>query len=365
MKSLLTFCYKIIKTFFNITYINLYFFFSKILNKKTVIFYHPELTIKNINYQFLYKIKNYDYKKKISFFYCNRNFCSKEKKEYYLPYKGLKFIFFCDFFLNNYISDFFPKNSKNIYLHHAIYDTPLTNYESYPVLKKRIFNYNYIFLCAQKTSEVFKKLLGNFKKIQFYYIGYYKKQKFNIKRKKNFTILLAPTGSRSFPKLSIYKNNKLEFLIETLIKKNYKVIFRPHPADLKKYNFLKKFNKFKNKKFLLDKNNNYRKSFIESDLLITDFSDIAYSFSLLTLKPSLFFSANSNYLKKTNFYKYSYIKDIDKIGLSFKKIQNLNQKILFTQKNIKIIERKIKNLKKEMNFNFNSKNKIIEFFYNN
>ena len=54
--------------------------------------------------------------------------------------------------------DFFTSNSKRIYIHHDIYDTPLIDKKKEKNLNLRLSKYDYILLASNITKQIFLKL---------------------------------------------------------------------------------------------------------------------------------------------------------------------------------------------------------------
>ena len=114
---------------------------------------------------------------------------------------------------------------------------------------------------------------------------------------KKKSILLAPSwGDNSIINICLYD------LISKLIELNYKVILRPHNMSYKKNKkkLSKAINNFKqNKLFTLDEDTNSYVSMKNTDLLITDWSGIAFE-CLIIKKPIIFIDTppkvnNKNY----------------------------------------------------------------------
>ena len=138
-----------------------------------------------------------------------------------------------------------------------------------------------------------------------------------------------------------------------------KIIFRPHPSnriEKKVIEIEQKFNK--NPKFNLDISDNYLNIYLKSYCLITDLSGTAYTYAFLTKKPVIFLSKNEKLINNLGYNKLAYFEDREKIGIV---IQNLSE-IVYTIKNIKFIEKEIKNsinlLEKDLSYLGNSKNRI-------
>ncbi len=115
-------------------------------------------------------------------------------------------------------------------------------------------------------------------------------------------ILLAPSWQ---------EDNILEYclddLMEGLLHKGNKVILRPHPEFIKRFPakmdaIIKKYDGCDGDDFVIEMDFSSNRTIWESDLLITDWSGIAYEFSYATKKPSLFINTpmkvlNPNYTK--------------------------------------------------------------------
>lgn len=115
-------------------------------------------------------------------------------------------------------------------------------------------------------------------------------------------ILLAPSWQ---------EDNILEYcfdeLMEGLLHKGNKVILRPHPEYIKRFPakmdaIVKKYEGCDGDDFVIEMDFSSNRTIWESDLLITDWSGIAYEFSYATKKPSLFINTpmkvlNPNYTK--------------------------------------------------------------------
>ena len=83
-----------------------------------------------------------------------------------------------------------------------------------------------------------------------------------------------------------------------LLKTNYKIIFRPYPANRDSKlikNIKKKFEK--EKIFSLDMSDDYFEIYSRSLCLITDISGTAYTYAFMTGRPIIFFSNNESTLK--------------------------------------------------------------------
>ncbi len=282
---------KYFKSLQSILIINFIFFFSKFKNKKTILFFHPVDDLKNIHDFYLKKLSK-NLGKNFVIINCHKSIKDLPRdNQFYISYLSLKFIFFCNIFISNNISDIFPPFSKKIYIHHSIYDTPLVDKKKEQEVEKRLSKYNYIFISCKKAINVFENLFKNYTKPVLIQAGYLRfsflissiTKKYNNKK-----IIIAPTGIDSFKTLSLKK--KLSKIINILNKNKYFVILRPHPRDTNKnfYQNLKQKNK-NNELFLFDDSKNYLKTYNNSTLMITDLSGTAYTYAFLTKKPVIFF----------------------------------------------------------------------------
>jgi hypothetical protein len=337
---------QIILSFNNIFIINIIFFFQKLRNRKIIVFYHPRKDLKKIsdyyiNSLFDYKFKNYY----VLLLDCSSNNLISIK---YVAENFLNLIYGVDVFFNNYLCENFPNKSKRIYLHHDIYDTPLANKRIEKEIKKKVINYDYILLASKKSKKVFDNLKLDYKKnnLNIEIIGYYKLDFLNkIKKKTNDTktLVIAPTNFISFPELSLYKH--INQIIDSILNfTNYKIVLRPHPSNFFS-NKIKKLNgKYNlNDRFKLDISDNYFKTYTNSNLMISDLSGTAYTYSFLTGNPVIFFSNYENKLKILNYDNLNFFKDRKKIGF----IVN-NQKSLIKTISNKKLKSKIKTQSKKL-----------------
>tara|TARA_E500000178_G_scaffold203809_1_gene201448 strand:- start:24 stop:1112 length:1089 start_codon:yes stop_codon:yes gene_type:complete len=251
---------------------------------------------------------------------------------------GLSKIFFfnllnCEFLIltltnigNNYFKSKFCKNY--VYFFHSLAST------HYIYDKNAFDNYDIIFVNGKyQSDEIRKKEKLNsltHKKIVptgYFYLDYLKNKKKDLKLQNQ--ILLAPSWNKSNKDLF---NDLAEDIIQFLLKKEFKVIFRPHPESIKRNN--KKFkiileNFSSNSKFILDttSDNSYLSS---SSLLITDTSTIAMEFALAFQRPIVYF----NYEKKIHNkdHKSLDIEPLEEIfrnqfGINIQSLEELSSKL--------------------------------------
>ncbi|MEG0751821.1 MAG: membrane protein insertase YidC [Oscillospiraceae bacterium] len=119
------------------------------------------------------------------------------------------------------------------------------------------------------------------------------------------TILIAPSWQ--------YDNildSCIDDLLTSLFDRGYRIIVRPHPQYILRFpmnlqSLLERYEKYVGENFVLETDFSSNASVYNSDLLITDWSAIAFEFSFTTCKPSLFVNTE---MKITN-------KDYDKIDI--------------------------------------------------
>ena len=160
-------------------------------------------------------------------------------------------------------------------------------------------------------------------KTGYFYFDYLK-EKINYQKKVD-EILIAPSWNYNQEN---FMNKNLEIIIEQVLKKGFKVRFRPHPENFKRskhiLNFFEK--KFKSEDFILDDSPGNKESMERAKCLITDNSGIAIEYTLLFKKPVLYFED----VQKIHNKEYDKFSDLvtmedsvkDKFGYTFKKKSN-------------------------------------------
>lgn len=113
-------------------------------------------------------------------------------------------------------------------------------------------------------------------------------QRMEVKKQEKPQILIAPSWQEDN-----ILHSCIDQLLQSLLKRTFKIIVRPHPEYIKRFeNRLKEFQEhYKNKfseDFILQLDFSSNQTVFESDLVITDWSTIAHEFSYATKKPSLF-----------------------------------------------------------------------------
>ena len=337
--------------------------FAKFLGKKTIIFHHPN---KNLTLVTDYYIKDlFDrFKKKYLIIYTHESKLLKKKNYFYITQWYLKFIIGVDFFISSYVCDHFTSFSKKIYIHHDIYDTPISSASKKKVVVNKIIKYDFVFVSSNITKNMFTKFFqkSHLKKIpQIIKTGYIKLdyliEKIKDRKIPNY-IIIAPTNIHAFK--NSYLIFKLKEIIRLLLNFNYNVVLRPHPSNIndKKFIDIKKTFK-KNKKFSFNKDKNYISIYSKSLFMVTDISGTAYTFSFLTQRPVVFFEKK---LKNKSYKKQFFFKDRNKIGYVCNSLHGLVNFTKNIKKNSKKYKLMIKDLKHERLSNFgNVKDYIYKF----
>ena len=303
-----------------------------------------------------------------------------KKNSLFLDFNYFKFIPFINFLLSkinflitSYVIYTFPPKTKNIYISHDIYDTPMAKTD----VEKKIFielsKIDYIFVSSEIALNYFKKgfsknIANKLKlKAQVMNTGYLKldhvhKKLKKIKDKKEH-ILIAPTSSKLYPNANLSK--KLDKMIGFLLKKKMKIIFRPHPLDLTPKgevklisSIIRKYRTYNN--FEFDISTSYIKSYAKSKLLITDFSGTAYTYAFSNEKPVIFYSSFNKLSFDKKLKQLYYFKDRKKIGYIVNNINSLYNRINRINKNKDILRSSIKDLRKKRIKFFNNSLRITK-----
>ena len=266
--------------------------------------------------------------------------------------------------LNNYHikRSYVRKDIEYIYIPHGMDSLNLTMRTS------SMNNFDTVFVTGKhqkdeaiKTNEIYN--IKNRKIVEWGYsllddmINDYKEEnKDNTK-----TILIAP----SWQKDNIV-DLCLDEILNNLSKTYYNIIVRPHPQQVRnmkdKFEMLKeKYSSFKNIEIQTDFSSN--STVFNSDLLITDWSGIAYEFAFTTKKPVLFIDTpmkimNPEY-KKIEIEPFN-IWTRNEIGESIKieEIEQINSIINKIFNNEKDYNKKIEKLTQEYVYNLGNSSEI-------
>jgi hypothetical protein len=366
LKDNYNFITNLMQTLFSLIILNIKILIYKIFFKKKIFFfYHPVNTLNRIHTNYIEDLFNNVGKKIVLFFACQPHNKFKLGSNYYFIKQGfLRWVFNADIFISLYVCDVFTNHSVRIFMHHSIYDTPLVSKKNEKILLNRLSKYDHIFLSSKQTFTVFTELFKinlNLKKPSLHEVGYphldYLIRRKRIVKKKK-VVIIAPTGFRSFPDLTIQKY--ISKIIYFFIKfKKYKVIYRPHPSNVKETKILNIEKKFRNNPyFMLDTSSDYFKVYKESNFLITDLSGTAYTYALLTNNPVIFFSRNENYINKTHYKKLNYFKNRKKIGIIIYKTKQLKSAINKIENNRHKYSNSINNIRKKIIYLGKSKKRI-------
>ncbi|MBD1168310.1 hypothetical protein IDH29_03905 [Pelagibacterales bacterium SAG-MED06] len=246
------------------------------------------------------------------------------------------------------------KKTNNIDNYIYYFHSPVSTTKNYTT--KAFDNYDTIMCNGQfQIDEIrVRENLKNLTKKNLIPSGYFyfdyliKNINHNINLKK---ILIAPSWNNQ---MSNFINENFVKLIDVLIKKNFKVIFRPHPEHFKRSkNILKKIkNNFSQQNFEFDEDANNFKSMEEAKCLITDSSGIAIEYMLIMKRPVLYLDEYDK-IHNSEFNDYSNLQTIDI------KIKN-NFGYLFTKKDFDIIDNIINNSQDD----FQKKLPLLKHFIN-
>ena len=252
-----------------------------------------------------------------------------------------------NFFINHFLIKYFFNNIKaeNILLtltdldnHFIKKSTKVDNYIYYfhsPISTTKSYtpgafdNYDIIMCNADfqveeiRTRENYKNLHKKKLVSTGYFYFDYLTENINFLASSD-KILIAPSWNYN---LKNYINEDFIKLIEIMLKKNEKVIFRPHPEHYKRSKkILQKIkNKYVNENFEFDDNSENLYAMEKAKCLVTDNSGIAIEYIAVLKRPVLYFDEFDK-IHNDEFKDYSYLQTIDnqikkKFGYVFKKNQ--------------------------------------------
>lgn len=260
------------------------------------------------------------------------------------------------------------KKTINIDNYIYYFHSPVSTTKNYT--PKAFDNYDIIMCNGQfqvdeiRSRENLKKL--NKKKLIPSGYFYFDHLSENINHNVNSNeILIAPSWNKN---IKNFINENFIELIDVLIKKNYKVIFRPHPEHFKRSkNILNQIkNKFLNENFKFDKDVNNIKSMEKAKCLITDSSGIAIEYMIVLKRPVLYLDEYDK-IHNPEFKDYSYLKTIDQtikenFGYLFEK-KDFNIIDLIIDDSEKQLEKKLPELNNLINksfFNFGTTKNFLQ-----
>ena len=167
-------------------------------------------------------------------------------------------------------------------------------------------------------------------------------------------ILIAPSWNKE---LKHFLNESFVILIDILIRKKFKVIFRPHPEHFKrsKKTLIDIENRFFKYNFVIDDDYNNIKSMERARCLITDSSGIAIEYMVVMKRPVLYLDEYDK-IHNDEFANFSNLKTIDhrireNFGYTFN-IHEFNKIDFIINKSEQIFARKLSKLENFINDNY-------------
>ena len=118
-------------------------------------------------------------------------------------------------------------------------------------------------------------------------------------KKEYVSILIAPSYAAKNVYADITMLDHVEEIIESLLKKKYFVIFRPHPVSLRRGSYIQVISNIKkkylnHKNFEFDNSQDYFDTYKKSDVMLTDVSGTSMMFKIAFKKPVIFYTPNIN-----------------------------------------------------------------------
>ena len=217
------------------------------------------------------------------------------------------------------------KKTKNIEKYIYYFHSPVSTTKNYTSMA--FDNYDTIMCIGQfQVDEIrSREKLKELKKKEIIPTGYFYFDYLmeNVNRNINQNnILIAPSWNKS---MKNFINENFIDLIDVLISKKFKVIFRPHPEHIKRSKniLINMKNKFSQKNFELDFDHNNAKSMEKAKCLITDSSGIAIEYMIVMKRPVLYLDEYDK-IHNSEYQDYSSLKTIDhkikeNFGYLFKK----------------------------------------------
>ena len=266
------------------------------------------------------------------------------------------------------------KKTKNINKYIYYFHAAVSTFKNYT--NTAFDNYD-IILCSGKfqINEIRKREKKlNLPKKELIETGYfyfdYLKEKISLTKENNH-ILIAPSWNYD---LKNFINENHIKVIDTLLKNDNNVIFRPHPEHFKRsskiLNEIKiKFNQFH--KFIFDESVENLNSMEKAKCLITDASGIALEYLVLFKRPILYLS-DKDKIHNKDFSDFKDIKSIDHIAkdeFGYKFYENdINEINSLIDNSIKDFQSKVHLLDDFTNnnfFNFGSTKKKFDLIIDN
>lgn len=195
-------------------------------------------------------------------------------------------------------------NSDKIFLQHGVTKDNVSSW-----LYKYEKNLKLITTVSEAEKESFMDPGYNYKEEIIHVLGFPRFDNLE-KTKTKRQILIMPSwrkkllyappqyimDSEYFKHINALINN--ENLIEIAKKYNYEIIFKPHPRV---YDYIELFDT--NDYIKIDYTSTYQELFKDSDLLITDYSSVAFDFSYME-KPIIYYQYANDYNFEEGYFKY-------------------------------------------------------------
>ena len=196
-------------------------------------------------------------------------------------------------------------NSDKIFLQHGVTKDNISSW-----LKKADKNVKLITTVSDAEKKSFLDEGYNYDEKIIQTLGFPRFDSLKTDEKTKRQILIAPSwrselhnmtikyimASKYFNTINSLINNKN--LIEIAAKYGYKIIFKPHPMV---YGYVDLFDT--NEYVEIDETTTYHELFKDSDILITDYSSIAFDFSYMK-KPVVYYQHDNDYNFEEGYFKY-------------------------------------------------------------
>lgn len=195
-------------------------------------------------------------------------------------------------------------NSDKIFLQHGVTKDNVSSW-----LHKNDKNLSLIVTVSDEEKKSFLDYGYNYDKKIIKTLGFPRFDKL-VKQKTNRQIIIMPSWRENlYEKTPNYIKESLYFkninslinnpqLISLCKEYDYKLIFKPHPLV---YEFIDLFDT--NEYTIIDENTTYQELFKNSDVLITDYSSVAFDFAYMK-KPVLYYQYAKDYNFKEGYFKY-------------------------------------------------------------
>ena len=196
-------------------------------------------------------------------------------------------------------------NSSKIFLQHGVTKDNVSSW-----LHKTDKNVKLITTVSDAEKKSFLDPGYNYDENVIQTLGFPRFDNLKTNEKTKKQILIAPSwrtelhnmtikyimASNYFKTINSLINNK--YLIEIAKKYDYKIVFKPHPMV---YGYVDLFDT--NEYVEIDEQTTYQQLFKDSDLLITDYSSIAFDFSYMK-KPIIYYQHDDDYNFEEGYFKY-------------------------------------------------------------